>query len=110
MNVVILETSGCYKLKQDKQREINKAIDKLSYLIKAMGDFSSFVINNPAIHDAYEDFYVYKYTGMKCSIRLLYRYSNGKLEIHLCHFKKGDRDNSKYIEVFEEYANNYYRR
>lgn len=110
MNVVILETSGCYKLKQDKQREINKAIDKLSYLIKTMGDFSSFVINNPAIHDAYEDFYVYKYIGRKCSIRLLYRYSNGELEIHLYHFKKGDRDNSKYIEVFEEYANNYYRR
>lgn len=109
MNINILETSGCYKLKKDKQREINKAVKKLGYLINTMGDFSNFVVNNPAIHDAYGDFYVYKYIGQKCSIRLLYRYINNELEIHLCHFKQGDKDNSKYIEVFEEYTTKYRR-
>ena len=106
--VNILKISGYHKLKKDKQHKINKAIEKLIYFIKTMKRFNNFIINNPTIHDAYSgDFYTYKYNGKKCSIRILYKYINNVLEIHLYHFKNGDRNNSSYIKEFEEYANNY---
>jgi hypothetical protein len=108
--IKILETSGYHKLKKDKQREIDKAIDKLIYFIKTMKRFNSFIINNPTIHDAYADFYVYKHNGNRCSIRILYKYINNTTEIHLFHFKSGDRDNAKYIDVFEQYVSNYNRK
>ena len=106
--VNILKTSGYHKLKKDKQCKIDKAIEKLIYFIKNMKRFNNFIINNPTIHDAYDgDFYTYKYNGKKCSIRILYKYINNVLEIHLYHFKCGDRDNSRYIKKFEEYTNNH---
>jgi hypothetical protein len=104
--MIIIESSGYKKLKQDQQNVVNKAITKLCSLIEGLGDFRCFVVNNPAIHDSYGDFYVYKYTTKGFSVRLLYR-CNKQLEIHRFHFKKGDRDNSKYIEAFEEYVKGY---
>jgi len=70
-------------------------------------EFTNFIQNNPVIHDSYGKFYVYKFSTKSYSVRLLYLYNNGILEIHKFHFKKGDRDNSKYIEGFEEYVSNY---
>lgn len=109
MKVNILESSGFNKLKEDRVRELNKAINKLKHLLSNINIFNEYITNNPVIHDSYKDFYVYKFTGHKCSIRLLYRYENDILEIHQMHFKKGDKDNSKYIKEFENYVDNYRR-
>ena len=104
--MIIVESSGYKKLKQDQKHVIDKAICKLCSLIQSLGDFKCFIINNPVIHDSYGDFYVYKYVTKGFSVRLLYRCDN-QLEVHRFHFKKGDRDNSKYIESFESYVYEY---
>ena len=106
--MLILEDSGYKKLKADHKLIVNKAITKLEHIILGMNDFTEFVANNPAIHDSYDDFYVYKYLTKGFSVRILYRYDD-ELEIHRFHFKKGDRDNSKYIEDFEDYVSSYYK-
>lgn len=104
----ILNESGYDKLEPTRKRVVDKAVKKLDLLIRNMPDFKSCRNgNNPAIHDSYGDsFYVYKFMSKGYSVRLLYRY-NGRLEIHMFHFKQGDRDNSKYIETFEDYVQKY---
>lgn len=104
--IKFLDSSGYYKLKNDKQKTLSKAAKKLESQIYGLGtsNFCNFITNNPVIHDSYGNFYVYKFRGKGCSVRLLYKYSNNVLEIHMFHFKKGDKDNSKYIETFESYA------
>lgn len=98
---------GYDKLEPTKKRVVDKAVKKLDLLIHNMPNFKSYRNgNNPAIHDSFgNDFYAYKYMAKGYSVRLLYRY-NGKLEVHMIHFKQGDRDNSKYIEIFENYVQN----
>ena len=99
---------GYDKLEPTKKQIVDKAVKKLELLLHNMPDFKSRRSgNNPAIHDSYgKDFYVYKYMAKGHSVRLLYRYTD-RLEIHMAHFKQGDRDNSKYIEVFENYVRQY---
>lgn len=105
----IADKSGYYKLEPSKKRAVDKAVKKLSSLIQKMPGFQTCKNgNNPAIHDSYGPFYVYKHTTKEYSVRLLYKYAND-LEIHMIHFKQGERDNSKYIEVFERYAWSYER-
>lgn len=101
----MLVEAGYDKLEPTKKRVVDKAVKKLDLLIHNMSDFKSYRNgNNPAIHDSFgNDFYAYKFMIKNHSVRLLYRY-NGKLEIHMVHFKQGDRDNSKYIEIFEDYV------
>lgn len=103
---VILESSGYEKLDKNKKNIIDKGIKKLDSLINNFSNFKEYTVNNPVIHDSYGDFYVYKYITKSFSVRILYRY-NTMLEIHKFHFKKGDRDNSKYIEIFENYASEF---
>lgn len=107
----IIESSGYHKMNHTRQQIVDKACDKLETQIKRIGkdEFSKFMMNNPVIHDSYGNFYVYKFSTKSYSVRLLYLYDteSDTLEIHRFHFKKGDRDNSKYIEGFEEYASQY---
>ena len=108
--MVIIDCSDYNKLKQDQKNVINKAVKKLDTIINGLGDFRACMYNNPAIHDSYGDFYVYKYMTKGFSVRLLYRYQNNTVELHQFHFKKGDRDNSKYIEHFELYVDKFTRK
>lgn len=101
--MIIVESSGYNKLKSDQRHVVDKAVNKLCSIIQGLDDFRRFTINNPAIHDSYGDFYVYKYITKGFSVRILYR-CDKQLEIHRFHFKRGDRDNSKYIEYFEQYV------
>lgn len=108
--VRINKDSGFKKLNAEKKRVIHKASKKLLNIIYTLDDFTANMINNPAIHDAYGNFYVYKFSTRDFSVRLLYRYVKDKdiLEIHRFHFKEGDSDNSKYIEYFEKYVEDYH--
>ena len=105
-----MENFNYHKMNYDRIMAINKASKKLESLLQKIGyeNFSTFMVNNPVIHDSYHDgFYVYKYITKGYSIRLLYRYDGEILEIHKAHFKKGDKDNSKYIDDFKFYVSQY---
>lgn len=111
--VKIIESSGYHKLNHTRRQIVDKACEKLETQINNIGKdkFNKYMMNNsnPVIHDSYGNFYMYKFVTKSYSVRLLYLYNIDKdtLEIHKFHFKKGDRDNSKYIEDFEEYVSNY---
>jgi len=111
MKLIVLSGSGYDKLSGSHKKCINKGIDKLISLLQTKGRyFEEDKINNPLIHDSYKNrFYMFKYVVKNFSVRILYRcdFHNDNdftLQIHKFHFKKGDRDNSKYIEEFERYS------
>lgn len=109
----ILKTSEYHKLDWTKQRIVDKACEKLETQINNIGkeNFTTYMrnYNNPVIHDSYRGFYLYKFVTKSYSIRILYLYKKetDTIEIHRIHFKKGDRDNSKYIDDFEAYTAQY---
>lgn len=104
----IEDSSGYKKLDVNKQQVIKKAAKKLESFIKTMSDFTAQTENNPVIHDSYGDFYVYKHITKNYNVRILYSYDKESdlLTFYRFHFKKGDRDNSKYIDNFESFVRN----
>lgn len=107
--IKIIESSGYNKLNHTRQQIVDKACIKLESQLEKLGydNFYKIKSNNPVIHDNYGKFYVYKFSTKSYSVRLLYVVNEDNIEIHRFHFKKGDRDNSKYIEGFEEYVSQY---
>ena len=111
MGVVYKDNSQLEKLSGSHRLAIQKAMEKLSNMLAYSGkDFNRINGNNPMIHDSYGNgFYLYKYITKNFSVRILYRcnFEKNEVEIHQIHLKKGDIDNSKYIEEFKKYVDNY---
>ena len=107
--LVINDSSGFKKMDANKQQVIRKAAKKLESFLKTMDNFTAQIENNPVIHDAYGNFYVYKYISKNCNVRILYTYEKELdiLTFYKFHFKKGDRDNSKYIDTFKNFVRNF---
>lgn len=107
--IKIEQSSDYKKLDANKKQVIKKAAKKLELFIKGMDNFKAQTENNPAIHDSYGDFYVYKYITKSYNVRILYTYDRESdlLTLYKFHFKKGDRDNSKYIDTFENFVRNF---
>lgn len=105
----IEDSSGYRKLDANKRQVIKKAAKKLELFIKTMDNFTAQTENNPVIHDSYGDFYVYKHITKNYNVRILYTYDKelDLLTFYRFHFKKGDKDNSKYIDVFENFVKNF---
>lgn len=111
--IKILESSDYHKMDWTRRQIVDRACEKLETQLNNIGKdrFTEFMrnYNNPVIHDSYGSFFLYKFVTKSYSIRILYLYNKetDTIEVHKVHFKKGDRDNSKYIDTFERYVANY---
>lgn len=104
------------KFSPSEMNEINKAFNKLKYLIaekERYGTAFEYIYNDDSIkYDIFgKGFYSFKARGKdKAQIRILYRFerTNNKnyiLEIHMVVIKR--RDDKTYIKIFKDYVNHY---
>lgn len=104
------------KFSPNERKEINKAFDKLKYLVaekEHYGTAFEYIYNDDSIkYDIFgKGFYSFKARGKdKAQIRILYRFErtskkNYELELHMVVIKR--RDDKTYIKTFKEYVNNY---
>lgn len=104
------------KFSLDEKKEINKAFDKLRYLITEKEHYGTefeHIYNNDSIkYDIFgKGFYSFKARGRdKAQIRILYRFErinkeDYKLEIHMAIIKR--RNDKTYIKDFQDYVNHY---
>lgn len=113
---MVKEQKVVKKFSPDERKEINKAFDKLKYLIaenERYGIRFEYIYNDDSIkYDILgKGFYSFKARGKdRTQIRILYKFERTskesyKLEMHMVVIKR--RNDKAYIKDFQDYVNNY---
>ena len=91
------------KLPPDERKLLVKNVNKLRNKIESCETSFDMIFNNDSIkYDKYENnFYAVRFHG-KISMRVLYRFENDTIEVHMVYFKH--EYGSDYIRKFREYS------